>query len=92
MLLAGRIVASEEESTSHWQRNDYKGFSPSVDWDTVDFTKSPAIQELPVTSAICDPVKGDTVTLTSEGKIVVRGEPRSDIVREFLDRRIGRGT
>ncbi|XP_033607392.1 sulfite oxidase isoform X3 [Cryptotermes secundus] len=70
----GRIVVSEEESTSHWQRNDYKGFSPSVDWDTVDFTKSPAIQELPVTSAICDPVQGDTVTLTPEGKMVVRGE------------------
>jgi sulfite oxidase len=69
----GRIVVSEEESTSHWQRNDYKGFSPSVDWDTVDFTQSPAIQELPVTSAICDPVHGDTVTLTPEGKMIVRG-------------------
>lgn len=69
----GRILVSEEESTSHWQRNDYKGFSPSVDWDTVDFTKSPAIQELPITSAICDPVQGDNVTLTPDGKMVVRG-------------------
>jgi sulfite oxidase len=85
MLLAGRIVVSEEESTSHWQRNDYKGFSPSVDWDTVDFTKSPAIQELPVTSAICSPVKGDTVTLTPEGKMVVEGEPVSDVVLTFID-------
>jgi sulfite oxidase len=82
-------VVSEEESTSHWQRSDYKGFSPSVDWDTVDFTKSPAIQELPVTSAICNPVHGDTVTLTPEGKMSVRGESNSDIVYKFLNWDIG---
>ncbi|PSN45459.1 putative sulfite oxidase, partial [Blattella germanica] len=69
----GKILVSGEESTSHWQRNDYKGFSPSVDWDNVDFTKSPAIQELPVTSAICDPVNGETVTLTPDGNMIVRG-------------------
>jgi len=51
-----------------------------VDWDTVDFTQSPAIQELPVTSAICDPLHGDTVTLTPEGKMIVRGEPGFSIV------------
>lgn len=56
-----------------------------MDWDTVDFTQSPAIQELPVTSAICNPVHGDTVTLTPEGKMVVRGEPRSSIVHTFIE-------
>jgi sulfite oxidase len=56
-----------------------------VDWDTVDFTKSPAIQELPVTSAICDPVQGDTVTLTPEGKMVVRGESTYGILHIILD-------
>lgn len=59
----GRIVVSEEESKSHWQQNDYKGFSPSVNWDNVDFTKSPAIQELPVNSAICIPIDGSSVAL-----------------------------
>ncbi|KAJ3650303.1 hypothetical protein Zmor_022000 [Zophobas morio] len=68
----GRIVVSENESDSHWQQNDYKGFSPSTDWDTVDFTKSPAIQELPVISAICKPSEGEKVKV-EDGHIVVKG-------------------
>lgn len=28
------VSISNEESTSHWQRRDYKGFAPGVDWDT----------------------------------------------------------
>jgi sulfite oxidase len=45
-----RIVLSDEESPSQWQRRDYKCFGPNdtnPDWDS-----APAIQELPVTSAI----------------------------------------
>ncbi|KAF2905039.1 hypothetical protein ILUMI_01140 [Ignelater luminosus] len=68
----GKIVVSKEESDSHWQQNDYKGFSPSTDWDTVDFTKSPAIQELPVISAICKPSPGQTVTVV-DNHILVQG-------------------
>jgi len=39
-----RVIASREESKSHWQQRDYKSFSPSVDWDTVDWSSAPAIQ------------------------------------------------
>lgn len=53
----GKISLAAEESSSHWQRNDYKSFCPSVDWDTVDFGSAPAIQELPVQSAICTAVQ-----------------------------------
>lgn len=46
-----KIVLSDEESTSQWQRRDYKCFGPNVgskpDWDS-----APAIQETPVQSAI----------------------------------------
>ncbi|PHH69463.1 hypothetical protein CDD83_5711 [Cordyceps sp. RAO-2017] len=44
------ITLSDEESISQWQRRDYKCFGPNetkVDWDA-----APAIQELPVQSAI----------------------------------------
>nr|XP_014278403.1 sulfite oxidase isoform X2 [Halyomorpha halys] len=68
-----KIIISEEESTSHWQQNDYKGFCPSVDWDTVDFSKAPAIQELPVISAICNPLPGQNVYLNDDGKLSVKG-------------------
>ncbi|KAJ0159082.1 Sulfite oxidase [Colletotrichum tanaceti] len=46
-----RIALSDEESPSQWQRRDYKAFcpgeGPEPDWDS-----APAIQEMPVTSAI----------------------------------------
>jgi len=48
----GRIEVSEVESDSHWQQKDYKGFNPSINWDNVDFSKSEAIQDMPVTSSI----------------------------------------
>lgn len=57
----GRVITSSEESASHWQRRDYKSFSPSTDWDNVDWDSSPAIQDPPVTSAICEPRPGDSL-------------------------------
>uniref|UniRef100_A0A1B6LRG4 Sulfite oxidase n=1 Tax=Graphocephala atropunctata TaxID=36148 RepID=A0A1B6LRG4_9HEMI len=66
------IKVSGCESPAHWQQYDYKGFSPSVDWDTVDWSSAPAIQELPVISAICDPVNGASVK-PNQGKVKLRG-------------------
>ncbi|XP_058461125.1 sulfite oxidase, mitochondrial [Malaya genurostris] len=68
----GRIVVSKVESDSHWQRNDYKSFSPSTDWDTVDFDTAPAIQNMPVTSAICSPADGEQVK-SHNGYVTVKG-------------------
>lgn len=68
----GKISVSKQESQSQWQQGDYKGFSPSTTWDNVDFSKSPAIQEMPVISAICDPQNSDTVEVKN-GKIEVKG-------------------
>ncbi|KAH6609051.1 sulfite oxidase [Trichoderma cornu-damae] len=44
------ITLSDEESPSQWQRKDYKCFGPNQ--TTVDWETAPAIQELPVQSAI----------------------------------------
>ncbi|CAM1508567.1 Fc.00g054150.m01.CDS01 [Cosmosporella sp. VM-42] len=57
------ITLSDEESTSQWQRRDYKCFGPNqtqVDWD-----KAPAIQELPVQSAITGCKLGDWTRVKS---------------------------
>lgn len=55
-----KIVISDEESPSQWQRRDYKTFGPNVgsnpDWDS-----APAIQVMPVTSAITRVWVGDCV-------------------------------
>uniref|UniRef100_A0A8D8G340 sulfite oxidase n=1 Tax=Culex pipiens TaxID=7175 RepID=A0A8D8G340_CULPI len=68
----GRIIVSKQESGSHWQQNDYKSFSPSTDWDTVDFKSAPAIQNMPVTSAICSPASGEKIK-AENGFITVKG-------------------
>lgn len=60
----GKIVLSAEESTSHWQRNDYKSFPPSKESASPEeFASAYAIQELPIQSAICTPTSGQTVPL-----------------------------
>ncbi|KAK4197414.1 putative sulfite oxidase [Triangularia verruculosa] len=55
-----KIVISDEEATSQWQRRDYKSFGPNEgpnpDWD-----KAPSIQEMPVTSAITGVWVGDCI-------------------------------
>ena len=68
-----RIVLSDEESQSHWQRKDYKSFSPNVDWDNVDFDSAPSIQEMPIQSAICEPKEGQTVKVSDRETIEVNG-------------------
>jgi len=68
-----RIVLSDEESSSHWQQNDYKGFNPGVDWDTLDYSKAPAIQNMPVTSQICEPDNGSTVKVRPDGTVKIKG-------------------
>ncbi|XP_056418311.1 sulfite oxidase, mitochondrial isoform X2 [Hyla sarda] len=80
----GRIVVSKEESSSHWQQNDYKGFNPCVDWDTVDFSSSPAIQDLPVQSAITEPNPGGTITPDHDGKVTMKGYAWSGGGREIV--------
>ncbi|CAK9795358.1 Sulfite oxidase, mitochondrial [Anthophora plagiata] len=67
-----KIIVSKEENQSQWQQYDYKGFSPSTDWDNVDFSKAPAIQEMPVISAICTPAPCETI-VPINGKINVKG-------------------
>ena len=65
-LMLLKLLVSSAESDSHWQQNDYKSFNPSVNWDTVDFSKSPAIQDMPVTSAICEPSNHTVVKVSSK--------------------------
>eukprot|EP01129_Flabellula_baltica_P012618 TRINITY_DN571_c0_g1_i1.p1 TRINITY_DN571_c0_g1~~TRINITY_DN571_c0_g1_i1.p1 ORF type:complete len:890 (-),score=203.17 TRINITY_DN571_c0_g1_i1:2435-5074(-) len=65
------LYLSKEESQNHWQQNDYKGFCPSVDWDTVDYNSAPAIQELPVQSAITFPINGQS--FSKDDHVEVKG-------------------
>ena len=68
-----RIVVSEEESSSHWQQSDYKGFGPGTNWDNLDYSKSPAIQNMPVTSLITEPEEGSKVEVGKDGTFKIKG-------------------
>jgi len=70
----GALTLSKEESYSHWQRKDYKGFNPSIDWHNVDWEDKYAksIQNLPVQSMITEPLNGSTVPVV-DGKVKLRG-------------------
>jgi len=59
-----KVVASSEESASFWQVFDYKAFSPAQGWDNIDWASTPAIQEPPVTSAVCSPSPGEAVSVS----------------------------
>ena len=48
MKWLSRVEVSEEESESHHQRADYKGFNPSVDWGSVNWDGAESIQDMPV--------------------------------------------
>jgi len=92
-----KIEAHMEESMSHWQRKDYKGFCPSANWDTANFDQAQAIQELPVQSAICEPKSNivldpgeDTITLkgyswSGGGRGIIRVDVSSDGGKEWLE-------
>ena len=67
-----KIMASRDECPGHWQQNDYKGFSPNIDWHNVDFKSAPSIQELPVVSGICTPKNGNMV-YESDEVVAVQG-------------------
>nr|XP_020448909.1 sulfite oxidase, mitochondrial isoform X2 [Monopterus albus] len=78
-----KIIVSTDESSSHWQQNDYKGFSPGIDWDTVDYRSAPAIQELPIQSAITTPSDG-AVVYRSAKEVTVKGYAWSGGGREVV--------
>ncbi|XP_041373957.1 sulfite oxidase-like [Gigantopelta aegis] len=67
-----KITLSDNESGSHWQQRDYKGFNSSVDWHNVCFENAYAIQHLPVISAICEPTDDHDVEEDAE-EINLRG-------------------
>lgn len=49
-------------------------FSPDIDWETVDFKTAPAIQNMPVTSAICSPNPNNhEIKFDKDGNMEVKG-------------------
>lgn len=84
-----RIVVSDEESSSQWQRRDYKSFGPNEgpnpDWDS-----APAIQEMPITSAVTNVwvgacIRGGRVPWLGAGRGPGRGVVDAAAVEKGVD-------
>ncbi|KAJ6215349.1 hypothetical protein RDWZM_009849 [Blomia tropicalis] len=76
----GRIVLSDEESYSHWQRNDYKSFPSNMDSSTKDeFARAHSIQQLPIQSAICTPKDGQPIA------VQWKHHPQSGTTKPFIE-------
>jgi sulfite oxidase len=82
------ISLSDEESSSQWQRRDYKCFGPNVgaspDWDS-----APAIQEMPITSAITkvqleEPTNTEKANGTPQSRAEIHGYAYSGGGREIV--------
>ncbi|CAF3740082.1 unnamed protein product [Rotaria sp. Silwood1] len=55
-----RIIVSDKESDSHWQKADYKILPSSIkEPKQIDYDRVPALQESNVQSAICYPASDD---------------------------------
>jgi len=67
-----RIELSDEEYHGHYQRKAYKTFSPSQDWDGLDWSKFEAIQEMPVQSGITNPPPNTSI-VKGQKSVLVEG-------------------
>lgn len=68
-----KIVPSEEESDTHWQRKDYRAFPPSVNQgDELNWQSVPSIQESPVQCVICN-LRPNQKIDKSDGSITISG-------------------
>jgi hypothetical protein len=79
-----KIIVAEKESDSLWQTHHYKSFSPNVEPGEVDYSSAPAVQEMPVTSAITAPKKGDVVVVR-DGKIEMNGRQQYNNFLQIFD-------
>ncbi len=64
------IIVKADPSDNHMQQRDYKLLPPGVTEETVDWSNGIVINDMPLTSAICEPASGAVVP---SGRVVVRG-------------------
>jgi sulfite oxidase len=88
-----KITLDKEESNSHWQQKDYRGFNPSKTLQTSDYETSTSIQELPVQSSIINTdfneKNGETIlegyAISGGGRSIVRVDVSIDGGKNWVD-------
>ncbi|KAG5929780.1 hypothetical protein E4U42_004593 [Claviceps africana] len=80
------VTLSDEESTSQWQRKDYKCFGPNQ--TKVDWEDAPAIQEMPVQSAITTLQLGEWTKSRAEPNVLKNHDGTTSPPRSALEQEI----
>lgn len=78
-----KIYVTDHESQKYFQQRLYKTTGPNVEWQDLDLSDTPMIEEMPVTSAICDPTNGEQPTIV-DGHVKLRGYAYSGGGRKII--------
>ncbi|XP_050506191.1 sulfite oxidase-like isoform X4 [Diabrotica virgifera virgifera] len=68
-----KIEVRKEECQAHWHQQLYKYFGPYVTLENVDYSSLSPVQELPVMSAILSPSDQETVVMSGNKVLPVKG-------------------
>lgn len=77
-----KIILSDEESSSQWQKRDYKCFGPNISGREANWDCAPAIQETPVQCAITAVRQVDANRLKNSSLARVYGLEEESVVLE----------
>jgi len=77
-----KVIVSDKESQKSWQQKSYRGFAPDINfeehlshWDpkTLRLDQAPIVQEMPVTSFVCNPPQNSLVGVKGATEFTVKG-------------------
>jgi len=77
-----KVILSNKESDKPWQQKSYRGFAPDIDfendlsrWDKTKLRldQAPIVQEMPVTSFVCNPPQNSLIGMKGATEITIKG-------------------
>lgn len=77
-----KIIVSDKESQKSWQQKSYRGFAPDIDFEEdlshwgdpkLRLDQAPIVQEMPVTSLVCNPPQNSLIGMKGATDITLKG-------------------
>lgn len=77
-----KIIVSDKESQKSWQQKSYRGFAPDIDFERdlshwgdgkLRLDQAPIVQEMPVTSLVCNPPQNSLVGMKGANDFTLKG-------------------
>lgn len=78
-----KVIVSDKESQKSWQQKSYRGFAPDIDFEEdlshwtdgpkVRLDQAPIVQEMPVTSLVCNPPQNSLIGMKGATDLTLKG-------------------